>query len=83
MNIAQAIEAPRIHHQWLPDRIDFESRALSRDTQVILRKKGHIIYEYPDNIFIGSAMGVISEREKGPLSGSADSRSPDGGVSGY
>ena len=28
MNIAQAVEAPRMHHQWLPDRLTFELYAL-------------------------------------------------------
>jgi gamma-glutamyltranspeptidase / glutathione hydrolase len=40
MNIAEATEAPRVHHQWLPDEIRIE-RGLSSDTVKLLQAKGH------------------------------------------
>ena len=82
MNIARAIEAPRIHHQWLPDRINFEQYALSPDTQEKLRSKGHHLYEL-NHASQGHAMGIIVDHGTGWITGSADSRSPDGGVSAY
>ena len=36
MNVAQAIEAPRIHHQWLPDITSFEKLGISPDTKSCL-----------------------------------------------
>jgi gamma-glutamyltranspeptidase/glutathione hydrolase len=42
MNIAEAIAAPRIHHQWLPDQVDAE-RGLSPDTMRLLGARGHKI----------------------------------------
>ena len=36
MNIQQAIDFPRIHHQWLPDELVFEPYGLSGDTQKAL-----------------------------------------------
>ncbi|MCP6675160.1 gamma-glutamyltransferase, partial [Klebsiella pneumoniae] len=36
MNLQEAIDAPRIHHQWLPDRVFMEPRALSPDTLRLL-----------------------------------------------
>ncbi|MGJ3647658.1 gamma-glutamyltransferase [Sphingomonas sp. GlSt437] len=36
-----AVDAPRIHHQWLPDRIDYEPFALSADTIAALSAMGH------------------------------------------
>ena len=42
MNIAEAVAAPRIHHQWLPDQIDAE-RGLSPDTIRLLEARGHKI----------------------------------------
>ena len=39
MNIAEAVAAPRIHHQWLPDRVSAE-RGLSPDTIRLLEAKG-------------------------------------------
>jgi gamma-glutamyltranspeptidase/glutathione hydrolase len=40
MNIAEATEAPRVHHQWLPDELRVE-RGLSPDTLRILQARGH------------------------------------------
>ena len=41
MNIQEAVDAPRIHHQWLPDVVYAEPRALSLDTARILAGMGH------------------------------------------
>lgn len=83
MNIAQAIEAPRIHHQWLPDRIAFEYLSLSNDTQTKLKARGHILFEFSPTMNFGAAMGIMVDNKKGYITGSADSRSPDGGAVGY
>jgi gamma-glutamyltranspeptidase/glutathione hydrolase len=40
MNIAEAVHAPRLHHQWLPDRVAAE-RGFSPDTLKLLEGKGH------------------------------------------
>lgn len=40
-----AVDAPRIHHQWLPDTVYAEPFALSADTQAVLRAMGHTIVE--------------------------------------
>jgi gamma-glutamyltranspeptidase/glutathione hydrolase len=40
-----AVDAPRIHHQWLPDTVYAEPFALSADTKAILRDMGHTIVE--------------------------------------
>jgi gamma-glutamyltranspeptidase / glutathione hydrolase len=45
MNIQEAVNAPRIHHQWLPDQITVEPYALSPDTARILGTMGHKIVE--------------------------------------
>jgi gamma-glutamyltranspeptidase / glutathione hydrolase len=81
MNIAEAIEAPRIHHQWLPDRISFEPFSISKDTQVKLIERGHKLSESWGSF--GAAMGIMIDHKKGIISGAADSRSPDGGAVGY
>lgn len=43
MNIQEAVNAPRIHHQWLPDQITAERYALSPDTMKMLTDMGHEI----------------------------------------
>ncbi len=41
MNIQEAVDAPRFHHQWLPDRISYERHGLSPDTIALLESQGH------------------------------------------
>ncbi len=45
MNIQEAVNAPRIHHQWLPDQIAAEPFALSPDTKDKLNEMGHRVVE--------------------------------------
>ena len=44
MNIQDAVDFPRIHHQWKPDQLDFE-RGISPDTIALLKKAGYLIEE--------------------------------------
>ena len=80
MTIAEAIEAPRIHHQWLPDITTFEKRGISADTQATYESFGH---EVRIRNSIGSAMGVYRDPETGVISGAADSRAEDSGAAVY
>jgi gamma-glutamyltranspeptidase/glutathione hydrolase len=80
MNIAEAIEAPRIHHQWLPDRTRFEALGFSPDS---LRLYGAMGHEFSQGGAQGAAMGVFFDREQRLYLGGADTRSPDGGAAGY
>jgi gamma-glutamyltranspeptidase/glutathione hydrolase len=43
MNVQQAVDAPRAHHQWLPDRLYLEGNGFSPDTLALLRQKGHTL----------------------------------------
>jgi len=45
MNAQEAVDAGRLHHQWLPDRLVHERHALSPDTLALLRAKGHQLVE--------------------------------------
>jgi gamma-glutamyltranspeptidase/glutathione hydrolase len=80
MNIAEAVEAGRFHHQWLPDVLYIEKNAISKDTEKILTGMGHKI-RYRDSQ--GRAMGIHFDYEKKLMSGAADSRSYDGSAAGY
>ena len=79
-NIAEAIEAGRIHHQWLPDITSVESRALSPDTIRLYEARGHRLSERGSQ---GAAMGVYHDRRNGLFLGAADSRRGDGAAVGY
>jgi gamma-glutamyltranspeptidase/glutathione hydrolase len=79
MNIQEAIDAPRVHHQWLPDQIDYESRGLSPDTVALLRSRGHVLKEgWPwDSI----PQGIVVSTD-GLLEGGSDHRDRDGAAIG-
>jgi gamma-glutamyltranspeptidase / glutathione hydrolase len=85
MNIAQAVEAPRFHHQWLPDKIDFEHYSFSPEVQDKLKEKGHRLNELPvtSTTYPGHAMSIVIDAETGYRMGAADSRGADGGAAGY
>ena len=68
MNIAEAVAAPRIHHQWLPDRV-FAERGFSPDTLRALEARGHTIVLGPTS---GSANSILVTPEG--LAGAADPR---------
>lgn len=80
MNIALAIDAPRIHHQWLPNSTYMETGGFSADTLQLYEQRGHLVRE---TSAIGSAMGVYRDPETGILSGAADPRAEDGGAVAY
>jgi gamma-glutamyltranspeptidase/glutathione hydrolase len=80
MNIQQAIDAPRIHHQWFPDEILHEPYGMSSDTRRILEKFGHNFAEKA--AFSASATGIAIEEKTGVRLGAIDSRS-DGEAIGF
>ncbi|PCJ27080.1 MAG: gamma-glutamyltransferase [SAR86 cluster bacterium] len=80
MNIAQAVEAGRIHHQWLPDATSMETGAMSADTIRLYEEKGH---RYSERGTQGAAMAVYYDRENGLFEGASDSRRGDGAAVGY
>ena len=80
MRIDRAIEALKIHHQWLPDQIVYEKNLLSPDTKRILEAKGHKLRER-DNM--GALMGITFDAEKKIFIGASDSSQPDSGAVGY
>src|SRR2546421_6305566 len=43
LDIQQAVNAPRFHHQWQPDEIDIEKAGISPDTIKLLQARGHKI----------------------------------------
>lgn len=80
MNIAEAVEAPRIHHQWLPDVTSFEGSGFSVDTLDQYENMGHELRARGEQ---GTTMGVYRDRDSGLFLGGSDSRSGDGAAVGY
>jgi gamma-glutamyltranspeptidase / glutathione hydrolase len=81
MNIQQAIDAPRIHHQWLPDELVYEPYGLSGDTQKALAARGHKLTEKPR--YLGDCEGIMIEEKTGIRLGATDPRRSDGLAVGY
>ena len=77
MNIAQALAAPRIHHQWKPDVL-FVEEGISPDTLGILRSKGHQIRHGATS---GSANSILVTPEG--LQGASDPRQRGTAAIGY
>jgi gamma-glutamyltranspeptidase/glutathione hydrolase len=77
MNIADATAAPRVHHQWLPDRLQIE-QGISPDTQRLLDAMGH-------HLALTRPMGATQSimRIGGVLYGASDPRRPAGLTLGY
>lgn len=72
MNPAQAVAAPRIHHQWLPDRLRHEPFGLNPDVARGLKARGHVLL--PRTSPQGDAHMVLLDVERGVLLGAADPR---------
>jgi len=81
MNIQQAIDAPRIHHQWLPDELVYEPYGLSGDTQKALAARGHKLVDKPR--YLGDCEGIMIEEKTGIRLGATDPRRSDGLAVGY
>jgi gamma-glutamyltranspeptidase / glutathione hydrolase len=79
MNIQEAIDAPRFHHQWLPDRIQYERFGLSPDTRALLTARGHVLDETKGQ---GNVQGIVFDAARNLLEGGSDRRRADGAAVG-
>ena len=80
MNIQEAVNAGRMHHQWLPDRISVERRGVTPETVAALEALGHQVRLIGQQ---GSAHCIMIDPRTGERLGAADPRDPDSGAVGY
>jgi gamma-glutamyltranspeptidase / glutathione hydrolase len=80
MDAQAAVDAPRIHMQWLPDHVEYEPNALTDVTLAALRGDGYTFAEVP---FWGSAQAIVVDPKTGLLQGGTDRRRPAGAAVGY
>jgi gamma-glutamyltranspeptidase / glutathione hydrolase len=77
MDVRAAVDAPRMHHQWLPDQVTIERSGATDEMVAALKKMGHTVRA-------GNVQGdanSIGVDASGVAWGAADSRSPDGKAS--
>jgi len=78
MSMQEAVDAPRFHHQWLPDIIRMEPNSFNQELILALKNKGYIINEKESRI-IGKVDGIMVLDDK-RLEGGADHRGDDTAV---
>jgi gamma-glutamyltranspeptidase/glutathione hydrolase len=94
MTLQEAIDAPRLHHQWMPDSVAIEPFALSADTLKVLQGMGHDIGPDRNWPVWGQAAGILvggrtaaeaaTAKTGGPrYFGAMDSRAASGAARGY
>jgi gamma-glutamyltranspeptidase/glutathione hydrolase len=88
MNVQEAVDAPRFHHQWLPDQTFFEANTFSPDTRKILLGMGHKLTPVPqanhvEAILIGTPTLGGKPRGEFRYFGANDPRRNSGLAQGY
>ena len=71
MNVQEAVDAPRIHHQWLPDQTRYERWGLSPDTLALLVQRGHAMVETRVQ---GAVSAIYYDAQEDMLEGAEDRR---------
>jgi gamma-glutamyltranspeptidase/glutathione hydrolase len=73
MTLQEALDANRIHHQWMPDEIFFEPNGVNPDTRAVLEKMGHKFRDQPLP-HISDANAVMIDPKTGRRLGASDPR---------
>lgn len=71
MDIQEAINCPRFHHQWKPEQIDYEHLGMTSDVKENLMKKGHFIGK---ERILGRAEGIVVDYKDNVIWGASDPR---------
>ena len=88
MTVTEAVDAPRIHHQWLPDEVGYEQFGLSADTVAKLEAMGHKVVPIDQGnhvaaILVGAPAIGAKPLGNQKLYGAIDPRLNLGDVEGY
>ncbi len=80
MSAADAVAAPRVHHQWLPNTLTIERAGTSPETVSALQAMGHVVR-------LGGAQGtahsIAIDAKTGKRFGAPDARDRDAGAAGH
>jgi gamma-glutamyltranspeptidase/glutathione hydrolase len=89
MDLQQAIDAPRIHHQWMPDELYYEPNGLAQTAIELLQGRGHQVTLRPEfkgytrDGYMGDVEGIMIDPRSGERLGATDMRRSDGLAAGY
>jgi gamma-glutamyltranspeptidase/glutathione hydrolase len=71
MTIREAVDAPRVHMQWVPDELRIEKDGLSPDTIALLTKAGYNVIVRP---YMGDVNAIMYDAQNKVMYGSGDPR---------
>ncbi len=85
LSAQEAVDTPRFHHQWLPDRVIAERWCFSSDTAKILEGMGHTVRfrSRPIGSVMAIAVEGADEKHPGRVTAGVDRRRGGGGAAGY
>ncbi|MDZ7625527.1 MAG: gamma-glutamyltransferase [Ignavibacteriaceae bacterium] len=73
MNIREAIEAPRIHHQWMPDSLYYENGALTEEVKISVEKMSYSLgNDGVETRILGIAEGILIDNNNRIIYGASD-----------
>ncbi len=78
MNMNDAVQAKRFHHQFLPDYIMYEKKCFDKNVMDSLKQAGHKLKQVK---YMGIVKAILARNDK--LEGAGDSRNKDDDVEGY
>jgi gamma-glutamyltranspeptidase / glutathione hydrolase len=73
MNIQEAVDVPRVHHQWLPDELLCEPRGLSQDAINSLTRMGYVVKDIGEPL-LGRVQALMFDAASGFFYGGPDPR---------
>jgi gamma-glutamyltranspeptidase/glutathione hydrolase len=71
-DLQSAVNRPRLHHQWKPDRLEADSDALGPETAAELERRGHALHFWP----VPVKVHAVRHRADGTTEAAADPRGP-------
>ena len=80
MGIQEAVDAKRVHHQWLPDGMRMEEAGLTAEAQAALENMGHTVQVRGQQ---GTAHSIMIDATTGMKIGAPDPRGEDAGAAGH
>jgi gamma-glutamyltranspeptidase/glutathione hydrolase len=80
MDVQSAVDAPRFHHQWLPDWVEVEPETFSPD---VTKKLSSMGYSFKDHEPWGAVEAIYADPKTRDLMGGSDKRRVNGGIAAY